>query len=121
MQKKQKQKQKPTRTISIKFEGKSLWTYNSILVKYKNKKKNLTAEYFVDIIEEKTNLSSKVDAIGIKKYIKALKPYCKKIINLLYFQGFTQAEASEELDMPLGTIKTRNRNCMNKLREILTT
>tara|TARA_B100002049_G_scaffold178978_1_gene136006 strand:+ start:131 stop:667 length:537 start_codon:yes stop_codon:yes gene_type:complete len=88
---------------------------------YKNKKKNLTAEYFVDIIEEKTNLSSKVDAIGIKKYIKALKPYCKKIINLLYFQGFTQAEASEELDMPLGTIKTRNRNCMNKLREILTT
>ena len=60
-------------------------------------------------------------AIGIKKYIKALKPYCKKIINLLYFQGFTQAEASEELDMPLGTIKTRNRNCMNKLREILTT
>lgn len=87
---------------------------------YKNKKKNLTAEYFVDILEEKTNLSSKVDAIGIKKYIEALKPYCKKIIDLLYFKGFTQSEASEELDMPLGTIKTRNRNCINKLREILT-
>lgn len=87
---------------------------------FKNKQKNLTAEYFVDIIEEKTSLSNKVDAIGIKKYIKALKPYCKKIINLLYFQGFTQAEASEELDMPLGTIKTRNRNCINKLRDILT-
>jgi RNA polymerase sigma-70 factor (ECF subfamily) len=87
---------------------------------YKNKRKNLTAEYFVDIIEDKNNLSAKVDAIGIKKYIELLKPYCKKIIGLLYFQGYTQKEASEELDMPLGTVKTRNRNCINKLREILT-
>ncbi|SHI55463.1 RNA polymerase sigma-70 factor, ECF subfamily [Mesonia phycicola] len=87
---------------------------------YKNKQKNLKAEYFVDIIEEKNSFSNKIDAIGIQKYINVLKPYCKKIINLLYFQGFTQAEASEELEMPLGTLKTRNRNCMNKLREILT-
>lgn len=87
---------------------------------YKNKQKNLTADYFVDIIQQKDNFSSKIDAIGIKKYINALKPYCKKIINLLYFQGFTQVEASEELEMPLGTLKTRNRNCINSLREILT-
>lgn len=86
---------------------------------YKNKKKNLTADFFVDILEEKSDFVSRVDAVGVKKYIKVLKPYCKKIIHFLYFKGFTQAETSEELDMPLGTIKTRNRNCIKKLREIL--
>lgn len=88
---------------------------------YKNKRKNLTIDYFVDIIEDKNNFSDRIDALGIKKYIAALKPYCKKIIDLLYFQGYTQAETSKELDMPLGTVKTRNRDCISKLREILTT
>ena len=86
---------------------------------YKNKKKNLTHEYFVDILEHKSSFSSKIDAIGIKKYIEVLEPICKKVIDLLFFKGFTQKEASKELDMPLGTIKTRNRICINKLRELL--
>ncbi|MAZ26188.1 MAG: RNA polymerase subunit sigma-70 [Cytophagaceae bacterium] len=86
---------------------------------FKNQKKNLTEEYFVDILETKNNFSSKIDAIGIKKYIEKLEPICKKVIDLLFFKGFTQKEASEELDMPLGTIKTRNRICINKLRTIL--
>ena len=45
-----------------------------------------------------------------------LPEMCKKVIELLYFKGYTQKEASEELDMPLGTIKTNNRNCISKLR-----
>ncbi|MHA7057709.1 RNA polymerase sigma factor [Aquimarina sp. M1] len=88
-------------------------------VAYKNSKQNQTADYFVDILEEKSNFSSKIDAIGIKKYINVLEPICKKVIDLLFFKGFTQKEASEELDIPLGTIKTRNRICINKLREVL--
>jgi RNA polymerase sigma-70 factor (ECF subfamily) len=86
---------------------------------FKNKKKNLNHEYFVDILEHKSSFSSKIDAIGIQKYIDILEPICKKVIDLLFFKGFTQKEASEELNMPLGTIKTRNRICINKLREIL--
>ncbi len=86
---------------------------------FKNQKKNLTQEYFVDIIENKSSFVSKVDAIGIKKYIKVLGDECKKVIDLLFFKGYTQKETSEELNMPLGTVKTRNRLCINKLREIL--
>lgn len=86
---------------------------------FKNQKKNQNPEYFVDILESRSSFSSKIDAIGIKKYIDVLEPLCKKVIDLLFFKGFTQKEASEELDMPLGTIKTRNRLCINKLREIL--
>lgn len=86
---------------------------------FKNKKKNLTHEYFVDILEHKDSFSSKIDAIGIQKYIDILEPICKKVINLLFFQGYTQKETSEELEMPLGTVKTRNRICIKKLRDIL--
>ncbi|GAA0729174.1 sigma-70 family RNA polymerase sigma factor [Aquimarina litoralis] len=86
---------------------------------FKNTKQNQTTDNFVDILEQKSNFSNKMDAIGIKKYIDILEPICKKVIDLLFFKGYTQKEASEELDIPIGTIKTRNRICINKLREVL--
>ena len=86
---------------------------------HKNRQKNLKAENFVDILESHSNFSSKTDAIGIQKYIDILKPVCKKLIDLLFFKGYTQKETAEELKMPLGTVKTRNRACINELRGIL--
>ncbi|MGY3793625.1 RNA polymerase sigma factor [Aquimarina sp. 433] len=86
---------------------------------FKNAKQNQTADNFVDILEQKSNFSNKMDAIGITKYIDILEPICRKVIDLLFFKGYTQKEASEELDIPIGTIKTRNRICINKLREVL--
>ncbi len=86
---------------------------------HKNKQKNLKSDNFVDILESNSNFSAKTDAIGISKFINILKPVCKKLIDLLFFQGYTQKETAEELDMPLGTVKTRNRACINKLREML--
>ena len=77
---------------------------------FKKSSKNLNSDYFVDIIHSSDNLGSKTDAIGIKKFVDKLAEKCVKIIELLYFKGYTQKEASEELDMPIGTIKTRNRN-----------
>ncbi|TVZ51974.1 RNA polymerase sigma-70 factor (ECF subfamily) [Dokdonia sp. Hel_I_53] len=86
---------------------------------FKNQKKNHTSEYFVDILEAKGSFTTSVDAIGLKKYIEALEPLCKKVIHFLFFKGYTQKETAEELAIPLGTVKTRNRICINKLREIV--
>lgn len=86
---------------------------------FKNSKQNQNPAFFVDILEDNNNFSSKVDAIGIKKYIEVLEPICKMVIQLLFFKGYTQKETAEELDIPLGTVKTRNRICINKLREVL--
>ncbi|MEL6812813.1 MAG: RNA polymerase sigma factor [Bacteroidota bacterium] len=86
---------------------------------FKNTSKNLTTENFVDILAGHDNLSRKTDAIGIQRFVDALQPVCVKIIDLLYFKGFTQAEASEALETPLGTIKTRARNCIKELRKIV--
>jgi len=81
--------------------------------------KNLDAQIFVDILEDRVNLDSRTDAIGIRGFVNKLADTCKKLIDLLYFKGYTQKEASENLNIPLGTVKTRNRNCLNNLRTLL--
>ncbi len=86
---------------------------------FKNSKKNLDAEYFVDILHTSDSLDDQTDAIGIKKFVSKLAKKCIEVIELLYFKGYTQQEVSEELDMPIGTVKTRNRNCIKELRTIV--
>ncbi len=86
---------------------------------FKNSKKNQPADNFVDILETYDNLDATTNSIGIKKFVNKLAEKCKEVINLLYFKGYTQKEASETLKMPLGTVKTRNRNCINELRNIV--
>lgn len=86
---------------------------------FKNSRKNLSTSNFVDILSSSDSLNRKTNSIGIRKFVDALKPTCIKIIDLLYFKGFTQAEASKTLEIPLGTLKTRNRNCINDLRTMV--
>ncbi|WP_289644713.1 RNA polymerase sigma factor [Maribacter aestuarii] len=84
---------------------------------YKNQKKNLSADFFVGILESREEEHVSVDTSGLKKLIKTLKHKCVQIIELLYFRGYTQKEAAEELEIPIGTVKTRNRSCISQLRE----
>ena len=86
---------------------------------FKNSKQNLDAQFFVDILENNENLDAKTDAIGISKFVNRLAKKCIEVIELLYFKGYTQLEASETLDIPIGTIKTRNRNCIQELRNMV--
>ena len=86
---------------------------------FKNSRKNLDSDFFVDILETSENLDRQTDTIGIKKFVGILEEKCKKIIEYLYFRGYTQKETSEELNIPIGTIKTRNRNCIMQLRKML--
>jgi len=86
---------------------------------FKNSSKNLNADYFVDILPTQDNLNNATDAIGIAKFVDKLAEKCKRVIELLYFKGYTQKEASKTLDIPIGTIKTHNRNCIKELREMV--
>lgn len=86
---------------------------------FNNSQKNLSSDNFVHLLDDSNKLTNKIDSIGIQEFVKKLKPKCIKIIDLLFFKGYTQQEASDELEIPLGTVKTQNRNCINDLRNFL--
>ena len=60
------------------------------------------------------------DYIGIKEIVAKLNPDQKKIIDMMYFDGYTQSEVAEELAIPLGTVKTRARAAIKFLTKLLT-
>ena len=86
---------------------------------FNNSQKNLSVENFVSMVGDNSRMNHRIDTIGIKDFVKKLKPKCIQLLDLLFFKGYTQQEASEELNLPLGTVKTQNRNCINDLRTYL--
>lgn len=65
-----------------------------------------------------TSLNTHIEGIGLRKLVDHLDKDQRDIIDLLYFKGFTQTEAAEELAIPLGTVKSRVRLAVNKLRKL---
>jgi RNA polymerase sigma-70 factor (ECF subfamily) len=55
----------------------------------------------------------------LKEWVDKLEPMCIKIIDIIFFKGFTFKDGAEELDMPSGTLKTRHRKCLNSLRQMM--
>ncbi len=48
-----------------------------------------------------------------------LTPLQREVLDLAYFGGLTQSEIAERLDTPIGTIKTRMRDALIRLRGLL--
>jgi RNA polymerase sigma factor (sigma-70 family) len=85
---------------------------------YKAKMKTDDVSENVFISDERYASANKPEFIGIKEMVEKLPAEQKKLIDLMYFQGYSQSEISEELQMPLGTVKTRVRAAMISLRQL---
>ena len=51
--------------------------------------------------------------------LHTLRPEQREVVFLAYFRGLTHSEISKHLGQPLGTVKTRMRSGLRKLREVL--
>jgi len=55
----------------------------------------------------------------VHEALRALPPDQRRVLEMAYFHGYTQADIAEELEIPLGTVKTRTLAAMQKLRRLL--
>lgn len=71
----------------------------------------------VGLINRTNKIGFNTDNILVKELVDQLKPEHKEMIELAYFEGYTQEELAEKLNMPLGTVKTRARAALTQLRK----
>lgn len=57
--------------------------------------------------------------IGVRAFTDKLSGKHKTIIDLMYFEGFSQQEIADKLNLPLGTVKTFSRRAIQLLRLLL--
>ena len=86
---------------------------------YKKQRKISKDENSVSNYHDKSYSPDRFDSIGLQKQLANLKPAQKSIIDLAYFNGYTQEEISKEMGIPLGTVKTRMRSAILELRKML--
>lgn len=85
---------------------------------YKNHTlKNFVRDDKVSVVDRKHQSTLETDGIGLRGLVLDLKPDLKILIQKIYFEGYTQADLAEELDIPLGTLKTRVRAAIKALRK----
>jgi RNA polymerase sigma-70 factor (ECF subfamily) len=59
------------------------------------------------------------DALAVRTALNELPADQRRVLELAYFEGLSQSEIAARLAQPLGTIKTRTRAAMMRLREAL--
>ncbi|HLC82888.1 MAG TPA: sigma-70 family RNA polymerase sigma factor [Bacteroidia bacterium] len=86
---------------------------------FKSETKNQDIDNSVYEVNKQKSSSFNTDVIGLKEEVTRLKEDYRILIDLIYFKGFTQEETAKELNIPLGTVKTRVRAAIIELRKTI--
>ncbi|WP_239020597.1 sigma-70 family RNA polymerase sigma factor [Nakamurella antarctica] len=76
-----------------------------------------TVERDVDVVADA--VESSFERHQVRKCLEGLTELQRESINLAYYSGYTQAEVATALKAPLGTVKTRLRDGLIRLRDCL--
>jgi len=80
-----------------------------------------TTELSETVYNNRQGAEAKIDDVGLTKTLSQLPDESRKLLELAYYQGYTQEEIANMLNIPLGTVKTRIRTTIIHLRKILGT
>lgn len=72
-------------------------------------------------IREKDTDSRHIEKEQVEEMLMKLPEKQKIIVDMAYFQGYTQEEIAKRLAIPLGTVKTRIRLAIKHLRKVVET
>ncbi|WP_136479953.1 RNA polymerase sigma factor [Cognatitamlana onchidii] len=94
--------------------------YNTAIDKVRSQKNKTGNEVQIETsaVYKITSTELNQDVMDIKKHLKSLDEKYQIVIDALFFEGMTQQEASDELNIPLGTIKSRLKIGLRELKKI---
>ena len=77
-------------------------------------------DQIVGTIESKgaTNSNSQTDTIGLREIVSKLKPDLREMIELHYFNGYTQQEITDMKGIHIATVKTKIGTAMQSLKKV---
>jgi RNA polymerase sigma-70 factor, ECF subfamily len=76
-------------------------------------------DYLVDYDSVAETVETTVETERVKKAMARLTEYQRQAVILAYYGGYTHSEVAEMLHIPVGTIKTRLRDGLIRLRDEL--
>jgi len=83
---------------------------------FANSIKNEDIESVYAQVDNFHQVLDQTDTIGVRELMGMLSASQKQVLDMVYFMGYTQAEVSDELHMPLGTVKSKIRLGVKALR-----
>ncbi len=91
---------------------------NAAIDQYRKEKNNvmLNIDREIAAVDGQNQELASTDTIDLRGIVEKLKPERKQLLDLVYLQGFTQEEAAEMLQIPLGTAKSRIRTALHELK-----
>lgn len=94
--------------------------YNTAIDSFRSTSKKTSKEIQIEEsnVYKLTASGLNQDVLDIKKHLGTLDEKYQIVIKALFFEGMTQQEASDELEIPLGTIKSRLKIGLRELKKI---
>jgi RNA polymerase sigma-70 factor (ECF subfamily) len=96
-----------------------------ILRRKLNRKEDVCGDDLWPVLCEQTpdpkepDIDAELTLQKIQSVLSALPPKQKQVIEAIYLQGLSQQELAEQLEVPVGTVKSRVRLGLERLKELL--
>jgi RNA polymerase sigma-70 factor (ECF subfamily) len=98
-----------------------------MLRKLQNRKEDVCSDDLWPVLCEQTadpkekSLEEKITLEEVGQYFNNLPAKQKAVIEAIYIEGKSQQEVADELSIPLGTVKSRTRLALQRLKDMLET
>jgi RNA polymerase sigma-70 factor (ECF subfamily) len=94
---------------------------NSLHIDYNSDEESSINEntLYSGTLNPEENMIQQQEELRLMKHIESLNPKYRKLIELRYIKEYAYREISEELNLPIGTVKTRLSRAKNKLAEMI--
>jgi len=74
---------------------------------------------FVRLLDHTPRATHAIEVIGVREFVKKMRPKCIQMIELLFFRGYSPEQTADALAVPRDAVKLQNRNCVTDLRQSL--